>query len=329
MRRTLKYATAILLPLALATAVLMLSRPRLDEVLRDVLPSDAVKETGLRATYFGISTLLISDGETNILIDGYFTRLHSPLDAILNRRIVPDEAAIETVLASAGIDHLDAVLVQHSHFDHALDAPHVAARTGAVLMGSESTLNIARGAGLDPASMRPFTPGEPVAVGAFTLTVLPSRHVALPVGGDSIGKTIDRPLIPPARLWDYVEGGTYAFLLSHPMGRILFHGSAGWRPGQYDDIRADILFLGVGGLDARDKERLDAYVAAVADASGARLVIPIHFEDLFPGADFPRLPMRAMGDAGRLIDELARRLPGRFGMLAYGRPTPLVPPARP
>ena len=41
-----------------------------------------------------------------------------------------------------------AVIPLHAHYDHAMDAPEVARRTGALLLGSESSANVARGWGL-------------------------------------------------------------------------------------------------------------------------------------------------------------------------------------
>jgi L-ascorbate metabolism protein UlaG (beta-lactamase superfamily) len=55
----------------------------------------------------------------------------------------------------------------HTHFDHALDAAVVADRTGAVLVGGESTANIGRGHGLAEDRIRVVTPGSrPAAVWA-------------------------------------------------------------------------------------------------------------------------------------------------------------------
>ena len=63
--------------------------------------------------------------------------------ALLLGKIAPDVDAIERGLARNGVDEqLAAVFPVHSHYDHAMDAPEVARRTGALLLGSESTANI-------------------------------------------------------------------------------------------------------------------------------------------------------------------------------------------
>lgn len=61
-----------------------------------------------------------------------------------------------------------------------MDAPEVARRTGAMLLGSESTANIGRGWGLDESRIRVVADREPIAVGRFTLTPIELRHFQFP-----------------------------------------------------------------------------------------------------------------------------------------------------
>lgn len=120
-------------------------------------------ETGspppLWATFVGVSTILFSAGQDAILIDGFFTR-PSYLPVFLGK-IQPDEKIVAECLTRLGVVQtepgpgadsktdsrmtLHAVLVAHTHFDHALDAPLVCKRTGPRLVGSES-LQISAGA---------------------------------------------------------------------------------------------------------------------------------------------------------------------------------------
>lgn len=281
-----------------------LSRPTPEPFADRVMtPGDAVPPPGaaVRVRYFSISTLVISDGETALMTDGYFTRFSNPLDPFLNPLITPDRAAIAAGLERAGIDSLAAVLVGHSHFDHAMDAPIVAARTGAVLVGSASTANVGRGLDLPEAQIRVAEPGVAMRFGRFDVTFIRSAHVPLPFGLGGLGETIDAPLVPPARVWDYKEGGTYAMLIEHPAGRLLIHGSAGFVPGMYRDIRADVVLLGTGGLGFHSDAYQRAYLDAVVTATQPRLVLPINFEDLYAGAGPPRLPPRLAGGFARTM----------------------------
>ena len=93
-------------------------------------------EGDLSVTFLGVATLLVDDGESAWLTDGFFSR-PGLLDVAL-RKIAPDEARIDACLQRAGIGDLEAVIPVHTHFDHAMDSAVVAERTGATLIGGSS-----------------------------------------------------------------------------------------------------------------------------------------------------------------------------------------------
>ena len=147
----------------------------------------------LGATFLGVASLLLDDGETAILTDGFFSR--PSLAKVALGKVAPDLARIDAVLARAGIDRLAAVLPVHSHFDHAMDSAVVADRTGAVLVGGESTAYVGRGHGLPEDRIRVATPGEPMSYGAFTLTLVESHHCP----PDRFPGVITEPVVPPVK----------------------------------------------------------------------------------------------------------------------------------
>ncbi|MEM9731376.1 MAG: MBL fold metallo-hydrolase, partial [Myxococcota bacterium] len=97
--------------------------------------TDDIPDGAVSVRYTGTATLVFSDGETTWMTDGWFSR--PSLVAVLSAPIEPDVDAIETGLARNEVDDLVAVFPLHSHYDHAMDAPEVAKRTGALLLGSE------------------------------------------------------------------------------------------------------------------------------------------------------------------------------------------------
>src|SRR3954470_19105140 len=129
---------------------------------------------GFSVRVLGVASLLFDDGESAVMTDGYFSR-PSLRKAGLGR-VAPDPARIDAALGRLGVTRLDAVLPVHSHFDHVMDSPAVAQRTGATLFGGESTANVGRGAGLPAERIRVVTPRTPVTAGAFTLTWIESAH---------------------------------------------------------------------------------------------------------------------------------------------------------
>ena len=85
---------------------------------------------------------------------------------------MPDAAAI----AAHTPPRADLVLVGHSHHDHLLDAPAVALRTGAPLLGSLSTIRVRRASGLDHDHLITVAGGEDLAFDGFSVRAIPSLH---------------------------------------------------------------------------------------------------------------------------------------------------------
>jgi L-ascorbate metabolism protein UlaG (beta-lactamase superfamily) len=234
----------------------------------------------LTATWFGVTAVLLSDGDSSIFIDPFFTRPEGFLNMMLDREIAPDETVIRRWLDRAGVKYVDAVLVSHSHFDHGMDAGVVANLTGAVLIGSKSTANIGRGAGLPEAQLHVAKPGEPLRFGNYTVTFIESRHAGA-TGGTPTGD-ITAPLAPPARYFDYKLGGAYSLLVEHAQGSLLHHGSAGFVPGALAGHKANVVFLGISIVDD-----LEAYLREVVDPVGAQRIIPTHWDDFTRSLDEP------------------------------------------
>ena len=228
--------------------------------------------------FSGTSTLLFDDGETRWMTDGWFTRI-SWLRML--GKIEPDLAQIQRGLDANQVDSLAAVIPFHSHFDHAMDAPEVAMRTGALLIGSESTANIGRGWGLPESSIRILQDRQPFELGKFVVTPIQVRHFAFPgVDMSLVEETIDTPLVPPVFMPEYKEGGSWALHVNHPKGSWLIIGSAGYVEGAFKGLEADTVFLGVGGLGGQTAEYRDTYWRESVERVNARRVIPIHWDSL-------------------------------------------------
>lgn len=285
----------ILLVLGIVTVCVLLNRrPPLDAYNALVLPQ-APAGAPVSVRFAGVATLVFDDGETKWMADGFFSR-PSWLRLALTK-IEPRPAAIERGLGSLDVTHLAAVVPVHSHHDHAMDAPLAAMQTGALLIGSESTLNIGRGAGMSEDRMRRVNAGDSISLGKWKLTFIKSRH-APPDGQSSapVG-TIDAPLVPPARYSAWTVGETWTIFVEHESGaRMLVIGSAGFEPGSLNGFHADTVFLGVALLSKQPA----AYRAQWWDENvkrvGARRIIPIHWDDFGRAVDDPLVALPYVAD---------------------------------
>jgi L-ascorbate metabolism protein UlaG (beta-lactamase superfamily) len=254
------------------------------------LPSASLAPGALRAQFFGTTTLLFRDGAHAVMVDSLLTR--PGLREALFGKVASDPQRVGWALSAGKVGAVDLLLVSHSHYDHVLDAPAVARATGAVIAGSPSTREVALGGGIPDGRIRVIRGGEHLDAGDFHVTVFRSLHSA----GDRVPGDITEPLQPPASVKAYKEGGTYAFLIEHDGLRILVHASANFVPGMYRGVHADIVYLATGGLGAQTDAFAQAYWHEVVETTGAKLVVPIHWDDFLRPLDQPMLPLRRFMD---------------------------------
>lgn len=250
-------------------------------------------------TWAGVTTLLVDDGASAVMTDGFFSR-PSLLQVGLGR-IAPSEPRIDGCLGRLGVRQLDAVLPVHTHFDHAMDSAVVAERTGARLIGGVSAAHIGHRLPADRVAV--VTPGEPVRAGAFDITLVVGDHCP----PDRFPGRIDAPVTPPVRASAYRCGEAWSTLIGHrPTGRtLLVVGSAGFVPGALTGHRADVVYLGVGQLGLQPERYLTDYWDETVRTVGARRVVLIHWDDFFRPLD---RPLRALPYAGDDLDVSMRVL---------------------
>lgn len=261
----------------------------------------------LSVTWAGVTTLLIDDGATMLLTDGYFSR--PGLARVALGTVAPHAARIDGALARLGAHRLAAVIPVHTHLDHALDSAVVAGRTGATLVGGSSAAQLGAGAGLPAARVTVAVPGEPLDLGCYTVTLIESAHCP----PDRFPGVIAAPVIPPVRASAYRCGQAWSVLIAHrPSGRrLLVAGSAGFRRGALHGVRAEVVYLGVGQLGVQPQRYLHDYWDETVGAVGADTVVLTHWDDFFRPLTAPlRALPYAVDDLDatlRVLDVLARR----------------------
>ena len=240
----------------------------------------------IKIQFVGVSTLVISDDSTTIMTDGFFSRFRS--SDMLFGEIEPQKEDIKWAVDKLAINQLDAILVVHSHFDHAMDAPEVAKLTGAPMYGSESTANIGRGWNLPENQIKVFQDRQPMQFGKFKVTPILSNHFVFAnaaVKEQALGgsQEITAPLIPPVSALDYKMGGAYSFLFEHPKGSFLLQSSAGWKSGSLAGIQVDKVILGIGGIGSQTTDYQTTYFKELVDVVNAKHIYLIHW-DAFAGS---------------------------------------------
>ncbi len=236
----------------------------------------------LQLKYLGTAGWEISDGNVVVLVDPYISRwkldgLGHPDDTRPNVTRT-DIAESDTALIDATISRADFILVHHGHFDHLGDVPYIAKKTGAKVIGTETTITVLRAYGIPEEQLYAVGGGEDYAFDNFSVRVVPSIHSALNEKHYFDSRRYDRSttLEAPLRIEQFIEGGSLTFLARFDHHQILTMGSMNFVERELEGIRPDVLLAGVNGsrLGLYD---YDARVLKVTGYPG--VVIPTHWDN--------------------------------------------------
>jgi L-ascorbate metabolism protein UlaG (beta-lactamase superfamily) len=257
----------------------------------------------VRVQWLGTAGFALRAEGRTLLFDPYLTR--AGLAACALERLVPDLDAIARHVPAA-----DAIVVGHTHFDHALDVPAIAKRTGARVFGSSSAARLCR---LDAVAEERIVDVEGALrcsgassyeadVGPFHLRFFPSAHSKLVLGRVPMKGEIDDCDALPMRMHHYRCGAVFCVEVTVLGRRVVHLGSADLVEASLPpDVAApDLLLACVAGWTktARFPER-------VARAFDPRAVLLSHWDDFFTSIDRPVRSLPAM-QIDRLVERLAR-----------------------
>jgi len=240
-------------------------------------------------SYLGTAGWEITDGKTVILIDPYISRLKTvtPNNLVLDDDPRPlftstDFAKSDTAEIDRRVRQADFILITHTHFDHALDMPYIAQKTGATVIGTESTATFARANGVQNQQLIVVRGGEDYQFNTFSLKVIPSLHGVLRRAPNISAATGPRPTAfpveakPPFRLGDLlIEGGTLAYLVRIGGRQILAFGSMNFIEREVDGLRPDVALIGA----MPERREIYAYTPRLLKLLGyPRMVLPTHWD---------------------------------------------------
>jgi L-ascorbate metabolism protein UlaG (beta-lactamase superfamily) len=166
------------------------------------------------------------------------------------------------------------ILIGHTHWDHAVDAPALARRFGCPALGSDSLARLMRLHGLDGVEVEP---GKAYELGPFVARFTPSRHSKL-VFGRKV--PFDGPLtcddlhgLSPGA---YKCGAVYGIRID-VAGISLYHqGSANLDDAALDRQPVDVFLAGVSGRQVTPR-----YWERILPKLDPRVIVPTHYDDFF------------------------------------------------
>ena len=233
---------------------------------------------GLELEWLGTAGFRLTYEGQSILIDPYLSRV--PLgDVVRSRRVVVEPGLYERVL-DPSVGEIVGVIAGHTHFDHAIDVPALAARYDAPVLGSRSAVQLMRAHG-DADRAVEVELRKPYELGPFRVTFYPSLHsklvlgLAVPSDGELTCEHLEG-LTPSA----YKCGDVYGVHIE-VAGYTLYHqGSANLIDDAVPTGGVDVMLAGVAGRGfTRD------YWARILRLLQPRVVVATHFDDFFRPLD--------------------------------------------
>ena len=244
---------------------------------------------GLELEWLGVAGYRLSYEGTTVLVDPYVSRVPL-LSVILRRPTLPDATLIDRYVRRA-----DAILIGHTHWDHAVDAPAIARRDGATVYGSDSLARLMALHGLDGVIVEP---GRRYEIGPFTVSFTPSRHSKLLFGRKV---PFDGPLtcedlhgLSPGA---YRCGDVFGIRIEVAGTSFYHQGSADLRDDAHIEP-VDVFLAGIAG-----RQVTPHYWRRILPRLDPRVVVPTHYDNFFAPLDKP-LSLVRRADLAGLPDEI-------------------------
>jgi L-ascorbate metabolism protein UlaG (beta-lactamase superfamily) len=251
-------------------------------------PPRPAKRAPVSLEYLGTAGWRISDGITVILVDPYLSRIFGPqppgrapyLRSSGDTRPLygwDDIAAPDAAAIDARVQHADFVFVTHTHYDHVLDVPHIALKTHATVIGTESTGNVMRAYGVPEEQLITVRGGEDYDFGVFSVRVIPSLHSPLDHKHYFSSEKAPAGMKAPLTLQQmHPEGGTLAYFIRFQGHQILVFGGMNYIEREIEGLEPDVAV--VGAASSR-KEIYDYSGRLMRALHFPALVLPTHWDN--------------------------------------------------
>jgi L-ascorbate metabolism protein UlaG (beta-lactamase superfamily) len=249
-------------------------------VMHDLSRAALGLPAGLQLQWLGVAGYRLTYQGHTLYVDPYLSRVALG-DVLRSRpaRVNPD--LYERYLAGEHGTPVG-ILVGHTHFDHAIDVPALAARFDTKVYGSDSLAHLMALHAQSERAVR-VHPHQTYELGPFTVRFVPSLHSKLllgyrvPFDGELTCEHLDA-LSPAA----YRCGEVYGIRIEVAGTSFYHQGSANLIDSQLQGVDGEIFLAGIAG-----RSFTRGYWPRILTALSPRLVIASHFDDFFRALSDP------------------------------------------
>ncbi|MFF0372013.1 MBL fold metallo-hydrolase [Micromonospora sp. NPDC005087] len=260
--------------------------------------------------WWGTAGWRIDIGDRTVLVDPFLSRIDTGL---FTGPFNPAKAlTVRTDVIDPRVDRAMTVLVTHTHWDHCMDVPYIAKRTGARVFGTVTAYHLGLAYGLPSTQLSVVKGGEVLDFGDHSVEVVGSLHsrnatysVAFP------GVRVSQPA-QPATIADLPEGDTLGYLLRVDGGpSVYFTGASDVAERNLTGLAPDVAMVAMQSATTTG----DYLPRLLAGLDYPKVVVPVHWDNFETELQNP--PVVAPADRLRLDDMIAavRRISPRSRVL--------------
>ncbi|TDC38379.1 MBL fold metallo-hydrolase [Micromonospora sp. 15K316] len=224
--------------------------------------------------WWGTAGWRVDIGGRTVLVDPFLSRIDTGLFAGAFKDSTPLE--VDTAVVDSYVDRAETVLVTHTHWDHFMDVPYIAGRTGARVFGTLTAYHLGLAYGVPSGQLSAVKGGEVMDFGDYTVEVVASLHsrngsyaVAFP------GVRVNPPA-KPATIADLPEGDTLNYVLRVADGpTVFFMGASDFVARNLTGIAPDVAMVALNSTTVT----VDYVARLMAALDHPKVVVPVHFDN--------------------------------------------------
>ncbi|MET8263938.1 MBL fold metallo-hydrolase [Micromonospora arida] len=260
--------------------------------------------------WWGTAGWRVDIGDRTVLVDPFLSRIDTGLFTGPFRADTP--LAVRTDVIDPRVDRATTVLVTHTHWDHFMDVPYIAKRTGARVFGTLTAYHLGLAYGLPSTQLSAVKGGEVLDFGDHSVEVVGSLHSRNPSYSVAFPGVRVSPPPQPATIADLPEGDTLGYLLRVDGGTsVYFTGASDVAERNLTGLAPDVAMVAMQNATTTG----DYLPRLLAGLDYPKVVVPVHYDNFETALQNP--PPVAPTDRTRLNEMIAavRRISPRSRVL--------------
>jgi L-ascorbate metabolism protein UlaG (beta-lactamase superfamily) len=225
-------------------------------------------------TWLGTAGWRVDIGAKTVLVDPYLSRYNTGQFTGAFNAATP--LTVDTARIGEHPGKPATILVTHTHWDHFNDVPHIAAQSGARVIGTLTAYHLGQALGLPAGQLSPVKGGEVLDFGDHTVEVvssLHSRNAAYSMAFPGVRLAVPAK---PETVADLPEGDTLAYQVSVKNGpSVFFMGGSDFVERNLTGLHPDVAMIAVPSTDSTHD-----YTARLLKAlDWPSTVVPVHWDN--------------------------------------------------